>query len=78
MKKVDLKDLRNILIKTFLNSKIPNNIINLKIDDIKDWDSLGNFNFLLAIEEFYKIKFSIKEISNLKSIKSIYKNLKNK
>lgn len=78
MKKIKIEDLKNILIKTFPNSKIPKNINNLKIDSFKEWDSLGNFNFLLSIEDFYKIKFSIKEISNLKSIKEIFKNLKKK
>lgn len=49
-----------------------------KIDDIKEWDSMGNFSLLLNIEEFYKIKFNIEEMSDLKSIKNIKIKLKKK
>ena len=44
--------------------------------DIKEWDSLGNFNLLLTIEREFKIRFSMKEISEIKSIKSLEQNLK--
>ena len=32
--------------------------INLKINDFSDWDSLGNFNLLLNVEEFYNFRFT--------------------
>ena len=62
------KEIKNILTEVFPKSKIPKKINGLKINDLKEWDSLGNFNLLLAVEEKYKIKFSMKEISEIKSI----------
>jgi acyl carrier protein len=70
------KDIKKILKETFSKSKIPNNISKLKMGDIKEWDSLGNFNLLLTIEREFKIRFSMKEISEIKSIKSLEQNLK--
>ena len=35
--------LRQLLIKTFPNSSIPKDIHELKMGDIKEWDSMGNF-----------------------------------
>ncbi len=72
------KEIKNILTEVFPKSKIPKKINGLKINDLKEWDSLGNFNLLLAVEEKYKIKFSMKEISEIKSIKSLLIHLKKK
>lgn len=60
--------LRNVLISTFPTSIIPDDISELKLGDIPEWDSLGNFNLLMAIEEDFGIRFSMEEMSNLKSI----------
>ena len=72
------KNIKKILKETFSKSKIPNDISKLKMGDIKEWDSLGNFNLLLAIESEFKIRFSMKEISEIKTIKSLEQNLKKK
>ena len=63
--------LRKILIKTFSNSKIPENIDDLKLGDFDEWDSLGNFNLILAIEQNYQIQFDIETLEKLTSIKEI-------
>ena len=68
-------DLKKILKKVFITAKIPSNIKNLKIHDIPEWDSLGNFNLLLEIEKHYKIRFSEVEISEITSIKKILEKL---
>lgn len=52
--------------------------LELKVNDIKEWDSIGNINLLLALEGFYKIKFSLREIESFDSIKSIIKVLEKK
>ena len=52
------------------------NFEKLKIGDLKEWDSLGHINFLLEIQKKLKIKFSMKDISELDSIKKITKKLK--
>lgn len=49
-----------------------------KIYDFKSWDSLGNFNVLLACEKEFKIKFTNKEFNNLSSYQEIYKIVKKK
>ena len=61
--------------KTFPKSKIPKEIENLKIGDLKGWDSLGHVNLLLEIEKIFKFKFGTKIFLSLQSIKKIKKNL---
>ena len=39
--------------KTFRNSKIPKNFQKLKIGDLKEWDSLGNYYLILEIEKIF-------------------------
>jgi acyl carrier protein len=68
--------MREILLKAFNKSKIPKNISNLKIGDLKEWDSLGNFNLLLEIEKTFKIRFDFSEIENLRSVPAIIEALK--
>jgi len=61
--------------KTFPKSKIPKEIENLKIGDLKGWDSLGHVNLILEIEKIFKFKFGTKMFLSLQSIKKIKKNL---
>jgi len=68
------KDLINICQKE-LKIKINENS---KLYDFKEWDSLANFNILLACEKKFKIKFSSKEFTNLTSFKEISKVVKKK
>lgn len=64
--------------KTFSKSKIPKNFDKLKIGDIKEWDSLGNFNLLLEIEKVFKVRIDTKSFNNIKSVKDIKSYLKKK
>ena len=74
-----MKDQNNKIIqalkKTFPKSKIPKKIENLKIGDLKGWDSLGHVNLLLEIEKIFKFKFGTKIFLSLQSIKKIKNNL---
>ena len=74
-----MKDQNNKIIqalkKTFPKSKIPKKIENLKIGDLKEWDSLGHVNLLLEIEKIFKFKFGTKIFLSLQSIKKIKENL---
>ena len=74
-----MKDQNNKIIqalkKTFPKSKIPKKIENLKIGDLKGWDSLGHVNLLLEIEKIFKFKFGTKIFLSLQSIKKIKENL---
>lgn len=64
-------DLRIIMQKVFPNALIPEDIKSLKLGDIDGWDSLGNLNLLLAIESEQKIRFSMDQISEIKSVTQI-------
>lgn len=43
----------------------------LGVGSFADWTSLAHFNFLLLVEESYGIRFSVDEISEIKSIHEI-------
>lgn len=68
----------SILNEVFADSKVPKNIKNLQMGDLKDWDSLGNFNLLLAIEEEFSIRFTMDQMSKIKKIKDIIEVLEKK
>ena len=68
-------NLREILIETFSNSSIPENITDLKMGDFDEWDSLGNFNLIMAVEQIYKIQFDIDCIENMTSVSEITKGI---
>ena len=69
--------LRQILIDTFAKSNIPENIDDLKMGDFEEWDSIGNFNLILAVEQKYKVQFDMENLDKIKSIKDIKKFLEN-
>ncbi len=75
MKKTVNEKIINALEKTFTKAKIPKKIENLKIGDLKGWDSLGHVNLLLEIEKTFKMKFESSIFLSLDSIKKIKKNL---
>ena len=50
---------------------LPENIEDLQIGDIKQWDSLANMNFLMSLEKNFNIRFSFEEMSELTSINII-------
>ena len=65
------KKLKKCLKKIFKKEKIPSNILKLKIGSFKSWDSLSHLNLLLLIEEEFQIKFPLKQIYEIRSIKQI-------
>lgn len=72
MKEITM-NLRDILIKTFKNSTVPEEIKDLKMGDFEEWDSLGNFNLILAIETEFQIQFDMEGLEKLTSISEIQK-----
>ena len=68
----------NIFDKT-LKKEIKINVkSNSKIYDYEKWDSLGNFNILLACEKVFKVKFSSSEFNQINSFKEILRLVKKK
>ena len=43
----------------------------LHVGSFADWTSLAHFNFLLLVEETYGIRFSVDEMSEIKSVRDI-------
>ena len=71
-----LNKLKKIFQKIVNKKKISDKLfVKLKMDDIKEWDSMQNMHFLLAIEKEFNIKFSFKEMNELNSINKIIKKI---
>tara|TARA_B100000035_G_C20970454_1_gene540766 strand:- start:843 stop:1085 length:243 start_codon:yes stop_codon:yes gene_type:complete len=50
----------------------------VKLQSLKNWDSLAQINFMMALEENFEIRFSIEEISKLKYLDDFEKMIKKK
>tara|TARA_B100000029_G_scaffold457039_1_gene485485 strand:- start:656 stop:895 length:240 start_codon:yes stop_codon:yes gene_type:complete len=48
-----------------------------KPSDIEGWDSLANINIIVALEEQFKIKLGLDEITNVNSVKDLVSIVKN-
>jgi acyl carrier protein len=51
---------------------IENGKINLNStpEDIEEWDSVATINIIVAIEEEFGIKFKLKDVQEIKSVKN--------
>lgn len=83
MSKISLKNNQKILLETFKKvfpqKKKLKKIDNLRINSFAEWDSVGNLNLLLEVEKKFGFKFSMEEMSEIRSIeqiKSIINNIK--
>lgn len=47
-------------------------------DDIEDWDSLEHINLIVAVEQEFKTKFSMGEVTALKNVGEMADLLENK
>ena len=45
--------------------------------DIEEWDSMGNFNLILAVEQHYGVQFNLDDMEKIKSVREIIKALGN-
>jgi acyl carrier protein len=63
--------LRDVMLDVFSQSEIPESITAMKIGDVVDWDSLGNFNLILECENVFNIRFPIEAISEFDSVEKI-------
>ncbi len=66
-----LKIIREILIDLFVDSELPEFIEDLKMGDLEEWDSLGNFNLILECESRFNVRFPMDAISDWNSIRKI-------
>ena len=47
-------------------------------DDVDGWDSLSHVNLIVAIENFFKIKFSQKELLTFRNVGDLYRSIESK
>lgn len=66
-----MKKLEQLFLTVFPTAKIDQNFMELELNSFPEWDSLGNLNLLLAVEEFYGVRFASEEMSEIKSIRSL-------
>jgi acyl carrier protein len=75
MNKKSIK-LKKIFNKIILKKKLSDSaFLKLKINQIKEWDSMQNMHLLLEIEKKFDLKFSFKEMNTLNSINKILKRI---
>jgi len=70
------KTLEEIFKKNFKNFKKSKNFDKMKMDELKDWDSISHVNLMLKIEKIFKIKLTASEFFELTSVKKILNRLK--
>lgn len=46
--------------------------------DVPTWDSLSNINMIIAVEKAFSVKFSIKDVRNLKNVGELLELIKRK
>tara|TARA_B110000027_G_scaffold130897_1_gene154377 strand:- start:2819 stop:3046 length:228 start_codon:yes stop_codon:yes gene_type:complete len=72
--KID-KQIISILVKVLKLKKKHKLSNKSKIGDVKGWDSLTHFIFLMEVEKFYKIKFKTEIFNKIKSLSDVKKYL---
>jgi acyl carrier protein len=50
----------------------------LSAADVATWDSLSNINMIVAVEKAFGVKFSIKDVRNLKNVGELLELIKRK
>lgn len=68
MKNEEMEKIRAVMSKAFPNSEIPKDIEHLMYGSFDEWDSLGNFALLMLVEQEFGIEFSMKDLSEIRSI----------
>jgi len=76
--KIKFEDIRSIMVEVFPNSYIPQSIDGAKLNDFVEWDSLGNFNLLLTVEERYGVRFDLDEMAEIRSVPTLVETLERK
>ncbi len=66
-------NLKVLLMKVFALKEDPSDFISLKLGDLEEWDSMGNFNLLLAVEDEFGIRFSVEQMGEIRSVRAILK-----
>jgi acyl carrier protein len=65
------------IISNVLSTSISNINNNTKPEDIESWDSFNGLVLVDELESFYKIKFTLDEVLDVKKVSDIKKHLSN-
>ena len=68
---MNISDIPKLLKLQFPSVEISDSIMDLGVNSVPEWDSLGHFNLLLLIEESYDVHFTMEEMSEIKGLKDI-------
>ena len=66
-----ISDLLKLLKEQFPEAEIPESPIGMAVGSFPEWDSLGHYNLLLLIEENYGVRFTIEEMTEMKTLREI-------
>lgn len=70
------KKIYRTLKKVFKKSKIKKNVEEIKLEQVKEWDSLKHFHLLLELEKEFNFRFSTDAFNKIKKIKDIILEIK--
>ena len=70
------KKLEKVFRQNFKKVKIKDNFNKMSMLNTPGWDSVGHVNFLLSIENKFKVKFTSNDFFKLNDISKILKRLK--
>lgn len=73
---VERSQLIKILRDTFPGAVFDENDQDLGLGSFEEWDSLGNFNLLLQVEDYAGIRFDADEISEIKTLAALLEALR--
>ena len=73
-----MKKLKKIFERIFKKKFKDKDFLNLKINDIVQWDSMSNLDFIFEIENYYNFKFKTKDLEKANSIRFFITYLKKK
>lgn len=59
--------IEKLVLSEFNVESLPKTIEELTLGDLDEWDSVGNLNFILAVESTFGIRFSAEDIAKIKS-----------
>lgn len=71
-------ELKNLFKSVFPTADFSLQFEAFELNSFPEWDSLGNLNLLLRIEENLNFRFTSDEFSEVKSVKQLIDILKNK
>lgn len=68
MQEPDLRQQLNTIFKDVFDDDSIQIFDAMTAQDVKEWDSLNHINLMVAVENHFAVKFSVKEVSKLANV----------